>query len=189
MPYNFAKRRKNKDIKNCTCSQSCYVVPRHKDIPSCLLSLTLEDINILRPFYIYFEEHEQKNHGYRVKCCPIKLRTLQQSVEEKIGAVTDATQKLHCQNAYVYLMENSVSSYSHFVQLREQIVAESRSLNLFNFKDTEKIECALWPNLYPSTAWCESSIFDSGSRLSSKVSFNAKLFSEILDYSLQYDLL
>ena len=30
MPYNFA---------NYACSQSRYVVPRHKDIPSCLLSL------------------------------------------------------------------------------------------------------------------------------------------------------
>ena len=189
MPYNFAKRPKNKDIKNFACSQSRYVVPRHKDIPSCLLSLTVEDINILRPFYIYFEEYERKSHGYRVKCSPIKLRTSQQSVEEKIGAVTDATQKLRCQNAYVYLMQNSGSSYSHFVELREQIVGQSRSLNLFNFKDTQGIECALWPNLYPFTTWCESSISDSGSRLSSKASFNAKLFSEILDYSLDYDVL
>ena len=72
MPYNFAKRPKNKDIKNCVCSYSRYVVPRHKDIRSCLLSLTLENINILRPFYVYFEEHKRKSHGYQVKCCPIK---------------------------------------------------------------------------------------------------------------------
>lgn len=62
-------------------------------------------------------------------------------------------------------------------------------MNLFNFKDTEGIECALWPNLYPYTAWCESIISDSGSRRSRKVSFITKLMSEIIDYGLHYDLL
>lgn len=51
------------------------------------------------------------------------------------------------------------------------------------------IECALWPSLYPFTEWCESSITDSGSRCSSKVSFNTKLFSEIVDYATSYELL
>ena len=54
---------------------------------------------------------------------------------------------------------------------------------------TEGIECALWPNLYPFMAWCDSKISGSSSRFSSKVRFNFKLFSEILDYSLRYDLL
>ncbi len=73
--------------------------------------------------------------------------------------------------------------------LREEIIAEGTSLNLFNFSDNQGIEYALWPNLYPFSTWCESNISDSGSRLSMKVSFDTKLLSEILDYALHYDLL
>ncbi len=155
-----------------------------KDIPSCLLSLTVDDINTLRPFYLYFEQYERKSHGYQVKCCPIKLRTSEQSVKEKIRSLNDASQ-----NAYDYLVTANDSSYSHFLRLREKIIAEGTSLNLFHFSDTRGIECALWPNLYPFSAWCESNISDSGSRLSMKVSFHTKLLSEILDYGLHYDLL
>ena len=108
---------------------------------------------------------------------------------EIASELTDANRKLRCQNAYDYLMASDVSSYSHFVQWRDKCIAESSSLNDFNFKETEAIECALWPNLCPFTAWCDSKISGSSSRLSSKVSFNFKLFSEILDYSLRYDLL
>jgi hypothetical protein len=75
------------------------------------------------------------------------------------------------------------------VHYRETIIAQQIDLNLFNFKDTQGIECALWPNLYPYTSWCESIVSDSGSRLSSKVSFNAKLHSEIIDYAMHFELL
>ena len=51
------------------------------------------------------------------------------------------------------------------------------------------IECALWPNLYPFTSWCESVISGSQSRESSKKSFWYKVQSSILDYSLDFDLL
>ena len=157
-----------------------YVVPLYKDIPSCLLSLTVDDINTLRPFYFHFEQYERKSHGYQVKCCPIKLRTSEQSVEEKIHSLNDATQKERCQNAYDYLVTANDSSYSHFLRLREKIIAEGTSLNLFHFSDTRGMECALWPNLYPFSTWCESNISDSGSRLSMKVSFDTKLLSETL---------
>jgi hypothetical protein len=138
---------------------------------------------------LYFEQYERKSHGYQVECCHIKLRTSEQSVEEKIRRKNYATQKERCQNAYDYLVTANDSSYSHFLRLREKIIAEGTSLNLFHFSDTRGIECALWPNLYPFSAWCESNISDSGSRLSMKVSFHTKLLSEILDYALHYDLL
>ena len=51
------------------------------------------------------------------------------------------------------------------------------------------LECALWPNLYPRTNWCESAISGSDSRLSSKMSFINKVFLEIADYALHFDLL
>ena len=86
-------------------------------------------------------------------------------------------------------MSSNQSTYSHFVHLQETCIAENTAINLFNFKQTEGIECALWPNLYPYTAWCESAISDGASRLSTKVSFNAKLLSQVLDYALHFELL
>ena len=47
----------------------------------------------------------------------------------------------------------------------------------------------LWPNIYPYTTWCESAISGKETRLSCKKSFSTKVFSEITDYALHYDLL
>lgn len=189
LPYNFSKRAKNKSVTVCSCSTERYVIPLYENIPTVLLNLTVEDINVLRPFYLFFENTETQSHGYRVKCCPIKLRISNKSVLAKIAALSDETQKERCKNAYNYLISSEESKYSHFVHLRDHISEQDRTLNLFNFKDTEGIECALWPNLYPFTSWCESMSFDNGSRLSSKVAFCKKLFSEILDYGLHFELL
>ncbi len=73
---------------------------------------------------MYFEQYERKSHGYQVKCCPIKLRTSEESVKEKIRSLNHATQKERSQNAYDYLVTANDSSYSHFLRLREKIIAE-----------------------------------------------------------------
>ena len=112
----------------------------------------------------------------------------QQSIVDKIAALSNATQKAHCENAYNYLITCDTSKYAHFVALRQKFIEENSELNFFNFRDTEGIECALWPNLFPYTSWCESVISDSGSRLSTKVSFITKLHSEIIDYGLHFEL-
>jgi hypothetical protein len=189
MPFNFIKRSKNAVLKDCVCKQDRYVVPKYDDIPQQLVCLTSSDVQVLRPFYFKFDHYERHAHGYRVKCCPMRLKICHESVVEKINNLTDATAKNRCQVAYDYLMLSEESSYSHFVHLRESLLARNESLNLFNFIETQGIECALWPNLYPFTNWCESKITDSGSRRSSKVSFNTKVFSEIVDYALHFDLL
>ncbi len=189
LPYNFGKRPKNKAVKHCSCSSERYVIPLHADIPAKLLNLTVEDINVLRPFYLFLENSETQSHGYRTKCCPIKLRMSDKSVIDKIQELDDDNQQIRCQDAYIYLMNCKASKYSYFVNLREVMSEQERTLNLYNFKDTQGIECALWPNLYPYTSWCESVISDNGSRLSSKVAFCKKLFSEVIDYGLHFELL
>ena len=99
MPYNFAIQQINGCTKKCVCTQSRYIVPLYKDIPNCLLALTNDDIDVLRPYYLFLEDYERPAHGYRVKCCAIKLRISQQSVEEKIHDLTDSVQKERCENA------------------------------------------------------------------------------------------
>lgn len=87
-------------------------------------------------------------------------------------------------------MHFSDSKYSHFVSLRERFISEQRQLNLYDYRENKGIECALWPHLYPKHSWCETTLSgNTYTRQTSKVSFMHKLTSEILDYSLEYDLL
>ena len=161
----------------------------HEKIPDCLLQLTKDDIKTLRPFYLFLEDHVRPAHGYGIKSCTVNLRISQQSIVDKIAALTNATQKARCHRAYNYLITSDTSRYAHFVALREKLIQEKSQLNCFNFRDTEGIECVLWPNLYPFTSWCESVISDSGSRVSTKISFITKLHCEIIDYGLDFQLL
>ena len=60
---------------------------------------------------------------------------------------------------------------------------------LYNYATNEGIECCLWPNLYPYTSLCETTLKGNESRQSMKVSFINKVFSNIVDYGITYDLL
>lgn len=73
--------------------------------------------------------------------------------------------------------------------MREKCLQEDKRINLYSFRDTEGIECCLWPSLYPLTDWCESSMSDGDTRLSGKIAFITKVLSEISDYSLHFELL
>lgn len=161
-----------------------YVILKLSDIPAPLLSQ--RNKTFLHCNHLLWT---LKIMNYVVKCCPIKLRCSVLSVEEKISQLDDINARSRCQMANDYLVTSNDSSYLTFVELRETLLANNNKINLFNFNETKGIECALWPHLYPFTFWCESALTDDGSRLSRKVTFNFKLFSEIIDYSLHYDLL
>ena len=52
LPHNFSNQPKNDKRTKCICSQSRYILPLYKNIPTSLLSLTIDDITILRPFLL-----------------------------------------------------------------------------------------------------------------------------------------
>ena len=60
---------------------------------------------------------------------------------------------------------------------------------MYDFSEMEGMECCLWPHLYPFTSWCETVLKGNESRLSRKVSFLTRTFSQVIDYSLQFELL
>lgn len=119
----------------------------------------------------------------------IKLVPSPFSVIEKINLLDDLQAKKRCLNAYNYLMASDQSSYKTFVHKRNSEMETNKILHIFNKQETVAIDCALWPNLYPFTNWCESYLTGHESRLSSKISFLAKVFSEVIDYVMHYDLL
>ena len=123
MPFNFTTHLRHKFLRKCPCQETRCVIPKYDKITTVLLSLTSSDLDVLRPFYLIFDTYERHTKGYRVKCCPMKVKISNKSVQDKISVLTDKTQNVKCKNAYTFLMSSQESSYSHFVLLREQLLA------------------------------------------------------------------
>jgi hypothetical protein len=86
-------------------------------------------------------------------------------------------------------MENELSSYKTFVELRQTAMTDSKRFNVYDFSQNVGIECALWPNLYPTLDFCETSLSGANNRASTKIAFMTKVFSQISDYGTNFELL
>ena len=133
--------------------------------------------------------NERESHGYHVKTGMTALRACNIPMDQKIESIVNASDCQKCLHPYQYLLNSEDSCYSHFVLLCEQLLRNSTLLSPFDLDKMKGIECALWPNLNPYTDWCESMISGATMRQSTKISFYAKVYSEIPDYALQFDLL
>ena len=65
----------------------------------------------------------------------------------------------------------------------------SNRFNVYDFKQNVGVECALWPNLYPTIDLRESTLSGEEHRTSTKVTFMNKVFSEISDFGTNFELL
>ena len=173
------KRCPLKTTKNCICSENRYIVPLPSLIPEQLIDLSHHDVCILRPLDLHTGEYERQRFGYRQKNGKCHVTWSKLSVEGKINSMSDSKNKAKCLRAY----------NSSFVCKRQSSLSHNSKINLYEMKDIAGIECALWPNLYPFTDWCDTVHDGTDTRLSQKVSFLTKVKSCILDYSLSYELL
>ena len=174
--------------KSCSCSTARYHTPRANEIPLCLKGLTKAEICALRPLTLHTGNFIMHQHGYRQKDGFCRVSWSETAVLDKISQLEPASH-LKCMLAYRYLTTSPHSRYNHFVLLRQQHMESGSQLNLYDHRDNNGIECALWPHLYPFHEWCETSLSGNTSRKSAKASFIVKILSEVLDYSLDYDLL
>ena len=129
---------------------------------------------MLHPFDLDCSVYEHESQGYRVKTGMIALRACNIPIEQKIESIVNASDHQKCLHVYQYLVNSEDFSYSHFVLLREQQLQNSTLLNLFDLDKMKGIECALWPNLYPYTDWCESMICGTTTRQSAQNLFLCK---------------
>lgn len=81
------------------------------------------------------------------------------------------------------------SSFVKYNVMRAELLNEHKEPSVCALYSWQGIECALWPNLYPFTAWCESIHHAGTSRKSGKIPFLTKCLSSIIDYTLHFDLL
>lgn len=187
--HNFSNRPITKPAIKCKCRENRYVVPIETDFPVSLKGLFLSDVCILRPIDLHMGTFERLQHGYRQKNEITRISWSKHSVDHKINMITDREAKNRCRKAYDFLMNSDETCYKKFVQMRVDYLDEGKPIHAYDFQETEGIECALWPHLYPCTSWCESVLSGKDSRISLKISFLTKILSGIVDYSLDYELL
>jgi len=189
MTPTFRNARALRTNIKCSCSSGRYVVPCLVDIPFSLRDLTQQDIFILRPFDLHSGQFVCMPNGYLQKNGFSRVSASAEPVEAKIYSLTDPNQRLRCQLAYRFLTTSPLSSYLHFVELRQDVIESGNQINMYHHEQNAGLECALWPHLYPLSSWCETSLSGNTARLSTKVSYMNKILSEILDYSLDFELL
>ena len=186
---NYFKRLTLKFHRKCTCPKGIYFNPTSDDIPDIFKTISNEEIIALRPFSIHVGDYVVKENGYRQKTNMFRLTWYKQSVLEQIGTLHSASSQNKCMRIYNHLMQSENSTYSHFVNLREQEISHNIRFNVYDFNTNSGIECALWPHLYPTRRFCGTLLGGKEHRSSLKISFMNKVFGQICDYGTNFELL
>ena len=88
-------------------------------------------------------------------------------MEEQLAMLEDEEECGHAWDAYQHLVADPESSYGRFVAMRKKFLQRNRAaievdecrLQLpRRALEEEGLECAVWPHLYPKTAWCETHV-------------------------------
>ena len=161
--------RKSKVVQKCShCSKGTgYPTVSPEAIPEVLRNLTENVLWALRPLEPYVGPVAKARHGYRVHTDMIRFWWRPQTVEEQLAMLEDEEECGHAWDAYQHPVADPESSYGRFVSMhqkflrrnRAQIQVDERRLQLpRRALEEEGLECAVWPHLYPKTAWCETHI-------------------------------
>ena len=95
----------------------------------------------------------------------------------------------HYSETFDFLMAKADSSYRNFVVMQSRGVAQRFPYQIISAPEFQDIECALWPSLYHTNAFCESLMEGQSKRCSRKASFLHKVLSPVVDFSLDYEML
>ena len=164
-------------------------MPQVDDVPLLLRNLNRQDIQVLRPFEIHCGDYKRVVHGYRQRTCTIRISWSALSMHEEIQAIDDQPRRLKLQRTFDLLMAKANSSYAKFVLMQSRGMAQLYAYQIFTTPEFHEVECTLWPNLYHSTAFCESLVSGQSNHQGGKASFLHKVLSPVLDYSLDYEML
>lgn len=180
------------EAKCPACKEGLWV-PQVEDYPAPLLRLCPAQVRALRPLELMQGDVLRPHRvGWQHTTKPSRLRWAE-SVGAKISRLP-AEQQAPAQAAYDFLMKQG-SKYREFVEASERSV--SKSWLPLGVLLEPSLECALWPNLYPSPAFCDGwspedepddDMAEGGAWSLRKASFTRKLRSGILDYHFWPDL-
>lgn len=179
-------------ISRATCV-SPYVAPQRLDFPRPLQGLEDGDAFLLRPFNVHLGAYNPGHpQGYRRHTAPLRLSWKPLSVADAIAA-TEPARRRRLQCAFEYLMDSKTSSYRTYIGRHNAWLngGEENERRLpFTILLELYLECALWPDLYPSDAFCDSRWSAGDAKMRSpKAAFLTKCLSAVADYSSSFELL
>ena len=119
----------------------------------------------------------------------LSINVPETTVEQCINMISNDTARDRCTTAYHFLMNDNNSSYRIYVEKHQNLLSSCQKPLKTDLFLWQGIDCALRPNLYPFTEWCESLLGGSLDRSSCKISFITKCLGPILDYCQNYNLL
>jgi hypothetical protein len=160
-------QRRKATIAKCKHCRSGigYFSPNLEDIPEDLRRLSPKALDALRPLMADPGAYERHRDGYRVHTDMTRFFWRPQPVKAQIRQLESRKDRRRARAAYVNLMARDNTAYGDFVQQHEQFLKRNRAdLSKAACKmriqtlETVGIECAVWPHLYPYTAWCETFI-------------------------------
>lgn len=140
-----------------TCQKGLHWIPHPNDIPEVLHGFSLDMRFALRPVELHQGDIERgTNLGYRHTTRPSRLSWSAVPVETKINRLT-GVQHHKAQKAFQYLMSQPLSAYSYWVNKHRRWLRHQRGDKNWGYSGLTavSIECALWPDLYCWTVWCE----------------------------------
>ena len=161
--------RKSKVVQKCShCSKGTgYPTVAPEDIPEVLRNLTENVLWALRPLEPDVGPVAKARHGYRVHTDMIRFWWRPQTVEEQLAMLEDEEECGHAWDAYQHLVADPESSYRRFVAMHKKFLQRNRAAIQVDERrlqlprralEEEGLECAVWPHLYPKTAWCETHV-------------------------------
>ena len=161
--------RKSKVVQKCShCSKGTgYPTVSPEDIPEVLRNLTENVLWALRPLEPDVGPVAKARHGYRVHTDMIRFWWRTETVEEQLAMLEDEEECGHAWDAYQHLVADPESSYGRFVAMHKKFLQRNRAAIEVDERrlqlprralEEEGLECAVWPHLYPKTAWCETHV-------------------------------
>lgn len=185
----FRKRAPMKFKTNCKCATQPYCVPDVDDVPLILRGLSDSDVRLLRQFEIHCGDYARQFNGYRQHTGPFRVTWCHDTVEEKLSDVEDDSKRDRLRTVYRFLMAKRDCAYAKLVRMQQRGMGKPFLYQIFTVPEYKGIECALWPTLYHKTSMCESVLHCQENRASAKISYMNKLFSPVMDYALDFELL
>lgn len=181
----------NNTLDSCAFCSAGYYVPTVHNYPMVLMRLSPEQVNARRPLHLFQGAVQHGQYGFRRHVEISKLKWAPTSVTDKIEKLPEEIRD-HTFAAYNILMSSKVSSYRQFVQDHQEALAtgDVGSFLSHTIQLKKYLECALWPNLYPTSKGSDTAIYGRHTgKKSVKQAYFAKVCSRVLDYALRFDLL
>ena len=172
-------------VPKCTvCIRQQFVRPQWWQVPQELRGLTIPEICVLSPLTVHQGDVEKNSCGY-ARCSKLTRSSWKKLTMKESTKALPQRERQKIMIAYECPMSTTESTFADFEKERKEITGSAMLFYAFFLRPT--LECALFPDLFPFSFWCET-FGHVGSHHSVKESLNAKISGAMIDYAADHRL-